>query len=129
MIKKFTVYNSVGVIMRTGNCPAEALSMQARDGETVVEGHWPDDEYYFDGDQPKPKKEITPTFSKKTLAADGTDSITISGIPAPCRVALEETVYDVPDGVFEFTVDQLGVHAIQIRATHYHDFNATVEVV
>ena len=38
MRKKFIVYNSEGQIVRSGECRTEDFSIQAGDGETVIEG-------------------------------------------------------------------------------------------
>ena len=38
MRKKFIVYNSEGQIVRSGECRAKDSSIQAGDGETVIEG-------------------------------------------------------------------------------------------
>jgi hypothetical protein len=37
-MKKFIVYDVSGKILRTGVCPDDMLHIQARDGESVVEG-------------------------------------------------------------------------------------------
>ena len=34
----FIIYNSTGTILRTGSCPNSMLSIQAQNGETVIEG-------------------------------------------------------------------------------------------
>lgn len=37
MNKKFVIYNSQGVILRTGDCPEEVFSLQVSEGEFIVE--------------------------------------------------------------------------------------------
>lgn len=46
----FTVYKESGEVLRTGSCQEDDLAIQAQDGEFVVEGHYPDDQYYWDGE-------------------------------------------------------------------------------
>lgn len=43
MIKKYIVYTEDGLIRRTGVCPESALSLQAQEGEFVMEGEARDD--------------------------------------------------------------------------------------
>ncbi len=35
---KYIVHNAAGTILRTGECPDDQLALQARTGETVIEG-------------------------------------------------------------------------------------------
>lgn len=45
---KFTVYErATGRITRTGQCQGATFDMQAGEGETVIEGEYPDDLFYF----------------------------------------------------------------------------------
>lgn len=37
-MSKFIVYSASGEILRTGECPREALSLQAQEGEFLMEG-------------------------------------------------------------------------------------------
>ena len=45
----YTVYKQNGQITRTGYCSSQdELQLQPRDGESVIEGHYADDKYYYD---------------------------------------------------------------------------------
>ena len=47
----FIIYNSTGTILRTGSCPNSMLSIQAQNGETVIEGVANDQtQYIADGE-------------------------------------------------------------------------------
>lgn len=37
-MKNYVVYNSQGVILKTGYCPTDMLALQAGNGESVIEG-------------------------------------------------------------------------------------------
>jgi hypothetical protein len=62
---------------------------------------------------------MTPTVSKTTLTADGTDAVTISGLPDPCTVAITGAISvaatTVTGGSITLTSNTVG--AIRVRVT------------
>lgn len=96
------------------------IGAQAEGGESVIAGEANDATQYVHvgtgvvvGKQP-----IYASISKTEIRADGADAVTVSGLPVPCTVTVERAVYEVDDGVFEFTVDQPGDYPIRIDALH-----------
>lgn len=62
---------------------------------------------------------ITATINKNTITADDTDTAIISTLPTPCTVTVDDDVYEVDDGVFEFTVDTPGTYIIKAECFPY----------
>ena len=70
------------------------------------------------------------TVDKVAIAADGTEELTISGIPDPTAVRTSDgAAYVVSDGEFIFTADQEGEYWIVLESPFYLkykvEFNAT----
>ena len=50
------------------------------------------------------------------------------GLPIPCRVHVDELVYDVDDGELEWTTPVSGIHQVRVSAWPYLDWERPVEV-
>ncbi len=50
------------------------------------------------------------------------------GLPIPCRVHVDELVYDVDDGELEWTTPVSGTHQVRVEAWPYLDWERPVEV-
>lgn len=66
------------------------------------------------------KATITPAVSKDSIAADGADTATISGLPVPCFVSVSGVLSFDPvtvlDGEVELTSDHPGDLVVNVRA-------------
>lgn len=59
------------------------------------------------------------TIDKTTMLADKIDTITVSGLPFPSKVIIDEQEFQVIDGEFSFTVDTIGEYLIQCYSEGY----------
>ena len=50
------------------------------------------------------------------------------GLPIPCRVHVDELVYDVDDGELEWTTPISGIHQVRVSAWPYLGWERPVEV-
>jgi hypothetical protein len=87
-----------------------------------------DDTHYIDvtTTQETVKATNPTTVDKTTFNANGVDTVTFSNIPEGSEVFVEfasQGVTDASDsGVFEYSSDLVGSHAIRISHTHYLDY-------
>lgn len=74
------------------------------------------------------RPDIAYTLSKPTIIADGTDTLTISGLPNPCQVTWPDGLQsEVTDGEIIFGTDLPGFHEFKLEAFPYKDLTITVE--
>lgn len=59
------------------------------------------------------------TISALILSADSIDSITISSLPIPCNVTIDDATYEVTDGSFEFSTPLIGEYVIKLESFPY----------
>lgn len=69
-------------------------------------------------------------FDKTTILADDQDKATLTGLPDPCTVLVDDTPYEVTGGTLEITSDMPATYEIEIEdpfpAQH---FKATIHAV
>jgi hypothetical protein len=60
--------------------------------------------------------------NKTTLVADGVDSITLTGLPDPCQIIIDDpdplvetTTTTVTGGGFVFVADDPGIYTVEVR--------------
>jgi len=95
-MREFTVYSRNGAILRTG-VSCQDISIQASEGEFVIEGSYPPGEYWVSGGQAVKRKDFS-----------------LEALPLPCTIWIEgqeyrcheqpEFVFDAP-GTYEIYVD------------------------
>ena len=71
-----------------------------------------------------PRPELTP-IQREGISG----GFRLWGLPIPCRVHVDELVYDVDDGELEWTTPVSGVHRVRVEAWPYLDWIWPVEVV
>lgn len=69
------------------------------------------------------------TQDKRSIAAGGTDAMTLSGLPVPCHVRIGTAGYGVTDGELEWSSLMPAVYEIEVTAFPYLDWRGEVEVV
>ncbi len=72
------------------------------------------------------RDEVPATIDKTEVDADGTDTVTISNLPDPTDVLVDETHYTVTDGSFEASFDSAGEYPIICRNKFYLNKEFTV---
>ena len=65
------------------------------------------------------KHTFTPAIDKFTVQADGSDTVTISGLPIPCSVTVNGQTVTVDDGTLELTFDLPGDYPVKLTADGY----------
>ena len=119
-MKNYIVYTNAGVILRTGVCPQDSLLLQAVESDSyVTEGIANDVTQWVDNGTVKDKEEFPAIISTLTLEANGLDSVSILGLPTPCTIKIDDNVYEVEDGEFEFTTDLPGTYKIKAESFPY----------
>lgn len=125
----FTVYDSAGRILRSGQCQEECLGAQAGQGESVlpVESH--DLTHYVSGDTVLDRPAIQVTLSANTVPADGASEVTLSGVPAGAAVKVLGPVQNagVADGSpITLTFAIRGDYEILLSLFPYTDSKVTI---
>ncbi|MCQ8781734.1 hypothetical protein [Mangrovibrevibacter kandeliae] len=65
-------------------------------------------------------------LSSTAVIADGESTISITGLPAPCTVFVDDTSYDVEDGHFDFAAEDPGEYLITVRAWPFLDTSFSI---
>jgi len=119
-MKNYIVCTNTGVILRTGVCPEDSFLLQATEPNSyVIEGTANDVLQWVDNGVVRDKEEVSAIISTLTLEANGIDSINILGLPIPCTIKIDDNVYEVEDGEFEFTTDLPGIYKIKAESFLY----------
>ena len=92
------------------------------DGEGLIENGGVVDggtHYYDLINSIKVRPEMSISVTSLTISSDGIDSTTISNLPNPCTVYVDEQKYTVTDGLFEFSTDFAGIYSVKIKSFPY----------
>lgn len=119
----FIVYETVtGAIVRSGQCQDDMLDIQSRSGETAIEGEADDETQYVDDGVISSRPEITATWNKIEITADGSDIATL-GASLPNSTIVLVSVPDgaiTPDaeivttGTFQFATPIAGTYTVAV---------------
>lgn len=114
-----------------------APSVEADAGEGVLEGAFSGATHWVDAGVVMERPAMPTAVDKTTIAADGADVATISGVPAGATIVvytafddgtrLRSSYYDVTDGVFEVLSMSPARMTIEVRIFPYLD--GRIEVV
>ena len=98
------------------------------EGHALIEAEGNPDTHYITtlGDRvisaPRPDLVVSTVDDRATLLADGIDSITLTGLPDPCDIVIDDpdptvetTVTEVTGGGFVFVADDPGVYTVEVR--------------
>ena len=130
MTSGFTVYDSSGMILRSGICQEDMVSYQAQSPEESVIPFMSDgsSQYVVDGDiAERPDSPVT--VDKITFLGDGLDAVTLSNVPVGSVVSIGSQVHTVDDGAVEFATYLPGSYAIKVDAFPYLPFEQVVTAV
>ncbi|HWK45137.1 MAG TPA: hypothetical protein VNT30_10465 [Stellaceae bacterium] len=125
----YAVYDpATGRIVQMGLCPPEMVSLQARAGLDVITV--PDGTVFNDVTHYVVAGAVTPrpslTLDKTAIAANGTDTAILSGLPNPCTVFVDGTSQTVTDGVLELSATMAESWTLAVDRFPYLPFKATV---
>ena len=116
-----------GRIARVVQCHITQINFQARDHEFIVQGGSNDATQYVLNKVITDRPANPTVLDKAKIAVDGEEA-TISGLPEPCIVSIDDVAYEVPDGVLVFDLDQLGAYKIEVSDCFpYLDKELTIE--
>lgn len=122
-----------GRILATVTVEPEVAEYMMKRGDSMIEGEGNDLENFVDLAASPPavkKRPVQNTLqSVKNIAADGVDTMTLSALPAPCRVEVAGEGYEVKDGIFEWGTRRAGEYALRVIAFPFLDWEGTVTAV
>lgn len=112
-MRPFTVHDAAGRILRRGRCQDSTFEMQARSGETVIEGSYNGRTHWIDSGTPTLRPEIG-LPETHSIAADTT--WTITGVPAGTEVLTDGVVVGTTDGSdLDLSFPEAGVWRVDLR--------------
>lgn len=131
----FVTYDARGVICITGTVPTEGMAKrQARTGMAVLVGVEASMERQF-VDLSERGNPVVRDMPKITPVVDG---LTVSGLPVPCTVEVADaglpdlpgigTVYEIEDGVVEFSSALPGKYRLKFRAVNFIPSTVDIDV-
>lgn len=106
----YAMFNDVGKLTQFGSArDYEDIALQSALGSIVVIEEIPDSPELYWVDPATSslllREECPAVVDKTTIAADGTDSATITGLPDPVMVMIDGERHEVTGGVLELTAD------------------------
>ena len=125
---EFTKYCKIsGKILSTGIMQVSLLDLHIAD-EPYVVGNYNWDTHYINLDthQPILRNECPYSINKTIFTADGVDAITITALPVPCLVSIDDATYTVTDSIFEFSTGLKGKYKIILE--HFPFLTTEIEV-
>ena len=117
----YVIYNTNGEILKTVSCDPSMIGVQLSTGESYIEGTCNDELEYVLNDKVEPK------ITMGLILTNGPD-FTLSGLPIPSTVTIDDQAFEVPDGVLEFTIDQVGTYDIKCVAQNHLPETYTVTI-
>jgi hypothetical protein len=117
---------NTGKILGSCTCQPDILTVHVANlpsGQGLIEngGQVDADEYYINLSNTTitPRPIMAATANKLTITADGVDTCTISTLPSPCSVTVDDTTYEVTDGSFEFSTLLTGEYVVKLESFPY----------
>lgn len=117
----YVIYNPSGKIIKQVSCPDDMIVLQLSTDESYIEGKANDELEYILNDKVESKKTMG-------LILTGGPEFVLSNLPVPSTVSIDGQVFSVPDGILEFTIDQVGTYDIVCEAVNYLTKKFTVTV-
>jgi hypothetical protein len=107
--------------------------MQKQEGEFILFGDANILTDYIDQGEVVARSTQLTSLNKEILTADGSDSITLTGVPTGTFTAIntstKETVSGPISGTDTFSTTVPGIYQIKIESWPYLDFTATIEAL
>ena len=130
----YQIYDPVtGRIKYSAEVEPDIAEYMRDNGEALVEGDGGDITHYVDISVTPLKIMLRPTQEtrqdKTHITPDGEDVVTLSGLPVPCCVMVDENEYEVNDGLFEWGTRRAGEYALRVVAFPFLDWEGAVTAV
>jgi hypothetical protein len=122
-----------GRIFRTLLIEPHMVELYEAEGETLFQGEGTGGIDYIDLTQsppvitPRPAMQVTQNTT--AITADGSDAMTLSGLPEPCTVTIGDTVYNVSDGALEWATLMPATYQIRVEAFPYLGWEGEVTAI
>jgi hypothetical protein len=130
---RIAVVTDTGLIRRfaTGPTPEWAALQAIKPDETVREvDETITFEHWYSGTDFVLKEPLPGTWDVNSIAADGAETATLSGLPNPTMITITgpvQNAVEVIDGSLEFSTDTPGSYTVTASAFPYLDQVTTVE--
>jgi hypothetical protein len=72
------------------------------------------------------KTDMGCTPDKMTVMADGVDYVTISNMPVPCTVSVQDETLEVTEGEVELTFDLPGKYEVKVSSRAHFDWKVKI---
>ena len=124
-MSNFVIYDiTTGEIVNGINCLPDQMEQNVEIGQGFIEvtAFIDDAENYVLAGVITPKPPVTASIDKTTIAPDGVDTVTVTGIPMGSHVTIKGPVSQtgtINDGVASITVNLPGTYVITIEAFPY----------
>ena len=120
------------IIMNSTFDSESAMDLNRKSGRDFIDGHHDGSKFYVNSNAITPRPTFTLTADKTSIAADGQEIITISGLPdGECQVMLWGSVNDqwTQEGDIQLTANIPGWYQIRVSQWPYQEqeitFNAS----
>jgi|GEM_PF-4424693 len=126
----FCIADATGRILCSGSCSALALANQPLEsGQLRYPYRANPGVHYINAGEVAARPEMAPVVSKWSLAADGIDSVSISGLPEGSEVRDAGEWEAATAGTYVFTAATPGMHRLGLRCWPYQDVTVTLKAV
>lgn len=116
----YIIYDLSGKIIKSISCPPEMIETQLLSSNYYIEGGRVDDSrFYIQNQQVVPR----PTFSESITGT------TISNLPIPTTIVIDDTPYTIDDGSAELSFSLLGTYRVRLYSFPYQDKEVEVTQV
>ncbi|WP_067586355.1 hypothetical protein [Endozoicomonas ascidiicola] len=125
-MNQWTQFNSDGVPFEFFTGDATFATLNYKEGCTLVDGHYPADEFYYSEGEVKQRPEMQLTLSANQLTLG--DQLTITGIPENAVVHHSNSSETVT-GEYQVTPDEVGDQMIRVECWPYQEAFVEFDVV
>jgi hypothetical protein len=135
----YSIKNGCGKIEGSLSCPDSLIEMQKKNLPTwqrlfEYTGSVDGEKYYYDLiNTIRFRLNLPCVFSKKTISTDliegEPDTISITNIPAPAIITIDDQIEETSEGELTFTIDLPGTYIIKIECFPYITKEYTVTAI
>jgi len=117
-MRTYVSYDESGRIIGISRLTDESFAIQTKTLIVAPDGYR-ELLHYVENGSLVPRSTLNATWSKTTIAANGTDAAVLSGLPDPCTVMIDGEPHEITGGSLEFAASSPGVYRISIDEVQY----------
>jgi hypothetical protein len=117
-MRTYVSYDESGRIIGISRLTDESFAIQTKTLIVAPDGYR-ELLHYVENGSLVPRATLNATWSKTTIAANGTDAAVLSGLPDPCTVMIDGEPHEITGGSLEFAASSPGVYRISIDEVQY----------